>query len=137
MTATGNEAVKLSQLQTALEGIGSGGGMRLVKATMTDGVITPPDGVDVSGAEYVFIAPEMYDREESNAFPFTALLEIQEVDSAFDAKRQPFPVRTSSSYVMVVNVALILMNGVYTLYLLSTLPSKYDIKCTPYFILTQ
>lgn len=27
MTATGNEPVKLSQLKTALEGIGSGGGV--------------------------------------------------------------------------------------------------------------
>lgn len=111
--------------------------MRLVKATMSDGVITPPDGVDVSGAEYVFIAPGMYDREELEAYPFTTLLEIQEVDSVSDAKQQPFPERTSSNYVSVVYVALVLMNGVYTLYSLSIGAYEYDIKCTPYFILTQ
>lgn len=104
---------------------------------MSDGVITPPDGVDVSGAEYVFIAPGMYDKEESEAYPFTTLLEIQEVDSASDAKRQPFPNRSSSSYVSVVNVALVLMNGVYALYLLSFGAYKHDVKCTPYFVLTQ
>lgn len=137
MTATGNEPVKLSQLKTALEGIGSGGGMRLVKATMSDGVITPPDGVDVSGAEYVFIAPGMYDREELDVYvyPFTTLLKIQEVDSEVDAKQQPFPIRTSSGYVYIDNVALVLMNGVYTLHLFQG--GKYDVKCTPYFILTQ
>lgn len=109
--------------------------MRLVKATMSDGVITPPDGVDVSGAEYVFIAPGMYDREELDVYPFTTLLKIQEVDSAFDAKQQPFPIRTSSGYVYINNVALVLMNGVYTLYLFPV--GEYDVKCTPYFILTQ
>lgn len=140
MTATGNEPVKLSQLKTALEGIGSGGGgMRLVKATMSDGVITPPDGVDVSGAEYVFIAPGMYDdKNELEAYPFTTLLKIQEVYSIFDAKQQPFPNRTRSSSVSVVYVALVLKNGVYTLYLFGSIgESKYDVKCTPYFILTQ
>lgn len=137
MTATGNEPVKLSQLKTALEGIGSGGGMRLVKATMSDGVITPPDGVDVSGAEYVLIAPGMYDRDEPGAYPFTILLEIQEVDSVSDAKRQPLPNRTSSSYVNLTYVALVLMNGVYTLYNISIGAFEYNIKCTPYFILTQ
>lgn len=110
--------------------------MRLVKATMSNGVITPPDGVDVSGAEHVFIAPGMYDREEFEANPFTTLLEIQEVDSVFDAKQQPFPERTSSNYVRLVHVALVLMNGVYTLYALSA-GYEYNIKCTPYFILTQ
>lgn len=104
---------------------------------MSDGVITPPDGVDVSGAEYVFIAPGIYDREESGVYPFTTLLEIQEVDSVFDAKQQPFPSKTSSNYVSVAYVALVLMNGVYTLYSLSAEASEYDVKCTPYFILAQ
>lgn len=140
MTATGNEAVKLSQLQTALEGIGSGGrGMRIVKATMTNGVITPPDGVDVSGAEYVLIAPGMYDGSESEAYPFTTLLEIQEVDSVHDAKQQPFPERDSSNRVLISSVSLVLKNGVYTLYIVSKIAgaSTYNVKCTPYFILTQ
>lgn len=137
MTATGNEPVKLSQLKTALEGIGSGGSMRIVKATMSDGVITPPDGVDVSGAKYVFIAPGMYNGNEQDAYPFTTLLEIQEVNSLGDAKRQPFPNITSSKNINISYVSLVLMNGIYTIYSFTISATKLNVKCTPYFILTQ